>query len=226
MVRGLGVTYLVTLTVIGAYIAGIAALLRWVSFLPLEFAIAIFGILSIFSMLGGALYERRNELGIDTHRSPERSAELERAAQLRRSEAVVTEAYGLARAGSHTKAWSMLQDWLAAQGRSAESYHWACQRLASWTDSRYVTRLTQDYVDRLIALREVGQALDAVARRLEQDPGFRPRTGAVTLKIAQLAARGGGKPGIARTLLSDFVTRFEGDPALAAAEGLADELGH
>jgi membrane protein implicated in regulation of membrane protease activity len=224
MVRGLGVAYLVALAVIGAYIAGIAALLQWVSFLPLELAIAIFGILSIFSMLGGALYERRHELGIDTHRSPERSAELERLAELRRSEAVVTEAYGLVRVGSHTRAWSMLQDWLAARGRSAESYHWLCQRVAAWTDPRYATRLTQEYIDRLITLRQDGQALDVVTRRLEQDPSFRPRTGAATLRIAQLAARGGGRPRIARSLLTDFATRFEGDPGITAAEALANEL--
>jgi membrane protein implicated in regulation of membrane protease activity len=224
MVRGLGVAYLVALAVIGIYIVGIAALLRWVSFLPLELAIAIFGILSTFSMLGGALYERRHELGIDTHRSPERSAELEHRAELRRSEAVVTEAYGLVRVGSHTRAWSMLQDWLAARDRSAESYHWLCQRLASWADPRYVTRLTQDYVERLIALGQLGQALDVVARRLAQDPSFRPRTGAITLKIALLAARGGGKPAVARVLLTDFGTRFEGDRAVAAAQALANEL--
>jgi hypothetical protein len=118
----------------------------------------------------------------------------------------------------------MLQDWLAAQGRSAESYHWLCERVAPWTDPRYATRLTEEYVDRLITLRQDGQALDVVARRLERDPGFRPRTAAATLKIAQLAARGGGRPRIARTLLTDFATRFEGDPAVAAAEALASEL--
>jgi membrane protein implicated in regulation of membrane protease activity len=224
MVRGLGATYLVALAVIGAYAAGISALLQWVSFLPLELAIAIFGILSTFSMLGGALYERRHELGIDTHRSPERSAELEHRAELRRSEAVVTEAYGLVRVGSHTRAWSLLQDWLAARDRSTESYDWLSQRLATWSDPRYATRLAQDYVDRLITLGQAGQALDVVGRRLEQDPSFRPRTGATTLKIAQLAVRGGGKPGIARALLTDFATRFEGDPVVAAAEALANEL--
>jgi hypothetical protein len=224
MVRGLGVTYFVAIAVIGAYIAGISALFQWVSFLPLELAIAIFGILSTFSMLGGALYERRHELGIDTHRSPERSAEVERRVELRRSEAVVIEAYGLMRVGSHTNAWSLLQDWFAARDRSAESYHWLCQRLATWSDSRYATRLAQDYVDRLITLGQVGQALDVVARRIEHDPSFRPRTGATTLEIAQLAARGGGKPGIARILLTDFATRFEGDRTVRAAEALANDL--
>jgi hypothetical protein len=224
MVRGLGVTYLVVLAVIAAYIAGIAFLLQRISFLPLELAIALFGILSIFSMLGGVLHERRHELGIDTRHSPERTADLERREELRLGDAVVTEAYGLVRVGSHTKAWAMLQDWLAAQGRSVENYHWLCERVASWTDPRYVTRLTEEYVDKLLTLRQDGQALDVVADRLEKDPSFRPKTAAATLRIAQRAARGGGKPRIARALLADFAKRFEGDLAVAAAEALASEL--
>ena len=51
--------------------------------MPLELALAMFGILSIFSVLGGALYERRNELESDTRESPERTPELERRANSR-----------------------------------------------------------------------------------------------------------------------------------------------
>lgn len=224
MVQGLGVTYLVVLAVIAIYIAGIAFLLPRISFLPLELAIALFAILSIFSMLGGVLYERRHELGIDTRHSPERSADLERREELRRDEALVAEAYGLVRVGSHTKAWAVLQDCLAAHGRSVENYHWLCERVASWTDPRYVTRLTEEYLDKLLALREDGRALDVVADRLERDPSFRPKTAAATLRIAHCAARGGGRPRIARALLADFAERFEGDPAVAAAKALAGEL--
>jgi hypothetical protein len=118
----------------------------------------------------------------------------------------------------------MLQDWLAAHGRSVENYHWLCERVASWSDPRYVTRLTQEYVDKLLTLREDGQALDVVTGRLEKDPSFRPKTAAATLRIAQRAARGGGKPRVARALLADFAKRFEGDPAVTAAEALANEL--
>jgi hypothetical protein len=44
------------------------------------------------------------------------------------------------------------------------------------------------------------------------------------LTVAQLAARGGGMPRVARTLLSDFTARFEGDPRVAVAAALAQHL--
>jgi hypothetical protein len=74
-------------------------------------------------------------------------------------------------------------------------------------------------------LKQTGEALDVVARRLSQDSRFRPKSAADTLKIAQLAARGGGAPQVARTLLADFAARFAGSPHVAAAEALARHLG-
>jgi hypothetical protein len=224
MVRGLGAMYFVVLAVIALYIAGIGLLVRWVSFVPLELALAMFGILSMFSVLGGALYERRDELNLDTRKSPERTLEVERRAQSRQSDAVVADAYGLVRVGSHAKAWAVLQDWLSTRGNAIEDYHWLCERVSTWGDPRYATRLTEEYVERLLSLRKDGQALDVVSRRLELNPSFRPKTAAATLRIARLAARGGGAPRIARALLADFGARFPGDPSTAAAQALASEL--
>ncbi len=76
--------------------------MKWVPFMPLELALAMFGILSLFSVLGGALYERRHELGLDTRKSPEQTEELARRDELRENHALVTEAYGQMRAGSNT----------------------------------------------------------------------------------------------------------------------------
>jgi hypothetical protein len=225
MIRGLGVVYLLVLLVIGAYVVGIGMLVKWLSFMPLELALAMFGILSIFSVLGGALYERRNELGIATRKSPERAEEQAREAELRRSHALVTEAYGQMRAGSHTKAWALLQDWLASRGHAISDYHWLCEHVAHWHDSRYSNRLTEDYVDKLLQLKDRGRALDVVRQRMDEDPSFRPKTAAATLSIAQLAAQGGGLPRIARMLVADFDTRFPDDPGVGAARALAERLG-
>jgi len=63
-----------------------------------------------------------------------------------------------------------------------------------------------------------------VAQRLKMDPGFRPKSAADTLNVAQLAARGGGNPRVARVLLSDFAARYAGDPRVAAAEALVQHL--
>jgi hypothetical protein len=63
-----------------------------------------------------------------------------------------------------------------------------------------------------------------VAQRLKLDPSFRPKSAADTLGIAQLAVGGGGNPGVARALLSDFAARFAGDPRISMAEALAHQL--
>ena len=102
------------------------------------------------------------------------------------------EAYGLMRAGAHIKSFGMLEEWLKGRGYTPEDYRWLCERTASWDDPRYVTRLTEELVARLLVLKRTGEALDVVGRRLNLDPTFRPKSAADTLSIAQLAARGGG----------------------------------
>ena len=185
----------------------------------------MFAILSIFSSLAGALYDRRHELGLDTWHSPERAAAKERAADLHQNVQLVTEAYGQVRVGAHAKAWAMLQEWLAARGQSSEDYRFLLDRVVTWSDSRYANRLAEEYVDKLLAAKRNGDALDAVRERLRVDPAFRPKSAAATLQIARLAAQGGGATGLARTLLSDFSQRFAGDPLVGPAAEFARHLG-
>jgi hypothetical protein len=224
LVWNLGPVYLLVLAIIGGYTLLIVLLGRWELWLPLQIAIFMFCILSVFSVLGGALYERRHELGLETYHSPERTEERVRAQERRQSEHELAEAYGKVRAGSHTAAWQQLQTWLTAHGNSPENYHWICERVASWGDLRYVTRLTEDYVDRLLTLKRNGEALNVVAQRLREDPSFRPKSASATLQIARLAAAGGGTTGVARALLADFSTRFAGDPSIVAADALSRQL--
>jgi hypothetical protein len=224
LVWKLGPVYLLVLAVIGGYTVLIVLLGRWELWLPLQIAILMFCILSVFSVLGGALYERRHELGLETYHSPERTEERVQAQVRRQSEHELTEAYGKMRAGAHTAAWQQLQTWLAAHGNSPENYRWLCERVAPWGDSRYLTRLTEDYVDRLLTLKRTGDALTVVAQRLREDPSFRPKSASATLQIARLAAAGGGTTGVARALLADFSTRFAGDPSVVAADALSRHL--
>jgi hypothetical protein len=225
MVLGLGPLYVLVLAIIGGYSLLIALLARSELWLPLQIAIFMFCILSVFSVLGGALYERRHELELEPWDSPERTHARLQARELRQSEAEITEAYGQMRAGSHTRAWELLQAWLASRGHAPDDYRWLCGRVAAWDDPRYVTRLTEDYVDRLLVLKRNGEALDVVAARLGQDPSFRPKSAAATLQIARIAAAGAGVPRVARTLLADFPVRFPGDPNVVAADALARHLG-
>ena len=184
----------------------------------------LFAILSIVSALGGAVYIRRDELGIEVWHSPERCEERQRQEELKKSDRVVDSAFNQARLGAHGKATQILVDWLKSRNNDPEDYQWLCLRTAKWNDPRHLRRMTADYVDRLLQLRRNGEALDLVGERLKTDPDFRPTNAAVTLTIAQLAARG-GSPAIARALLADFAVRYAGEPGVAAAATLARELG-
>src|SRR3984957_17281604 len=128
MVSGLGPLYALVLAIIGGYSLLIATLGRWELWLPVEIAIYMFCILSIFSVLGGALYERRDQLGLETWASPERTEQVRSRQELRRSEKEVMDAYGQMRAGAHIDAWQHLQSWLTARGHAPEDYRWLCGR--------------------------------------------------------------------------------------------------
>jgi hypothetical protein len=117
-----------------------------------------------------------------------------------------------------------LQTWLASRAHATEDYRWLCARVESWGDPRYITRLTEEYVDRLLTLKRNGEALDVVAARLANDAAFRPKSAMATLQIARLAAAAGSNKRVARALLADFSTRFAGDPCVPAAAALAQQL--
>jgi hypothetical protein len=225
LVRGLGLLYGAVLLVILAYALGLKLLWAFDLWLPVEVVIGMFAVLSVFSFLGGALYERRHELNLETWVSPERTVALKNKQNQRENDKQVHEAYGLMRAGSHVKSFQMLDDWLKSRGKTPEDYRWLCERTMSWGDPRYVTRLTEELIARLLTLKRSGEALDVAGQRLNLDPTFRPKSAADTLAIAQLAARGGGASRLARILLSDFAERFAGDPQLPAAQSLKDHLG-
>jgi hypothetical protein len=224
MMHGLGPLYGFVLSVI--VVEGLLlAALRALGLSPvITTALDMFAILSVFSVLGGALYERRNEMGLDTWISPEQDAEKTRKAELRENEKIVTEAYGLMRAKKHVQSWELMQDWLVTRGNEPHDIGWLADCVANWDDPRYAVRLTEEQIARLIELKKNSEALGVLQSRLKIDPAFRPKTAADTLSLAQLAARGGATPKVARTLLSDFASRFPGDPRVTIAAALAEHL--
>jgi len=225
MIVGLGPLYLAVLGYVALVILFLGLLVRLHLWLPLDFTLGMFATLSVFSALGGALYERRHELGLEAWHSPERTAHIESELERRESDRLVTEAYGLVRVGQHVAAWKLLQDWLTSRGFDVEDYRWLLPRVTAWPDMRYANRLTQEYVARLLTLRLTGEALDAVSARVKLDASFRPKTANATFTVAQLATQGGGTSSVARVLLTDFGSRFPNDPRLEAANALLRQLG-
>lgn len=143
--------------------------------------------------------------------------------ELRDDSAVLWDAHGSMRCGNPARSWRVLAEWLRSRGDQPEDYERLFARILNWEDGRVISRLTEARVARLLVLRRSAEVLDVVAQRLSIDRHFRPSSAADTLSLAQIAARGGA-PRISRTLLSDFDTRFAGDPRVSISEALKRRL--
>jgi hypothetical protein len=219
----LGWRYTVFIGVFLAYVLlafGVFALDLW---LPLNLLVILFLGLSLFSLLAGFLYDRRDELGLEVWHSPEKKQARREADVRMQSQKVVDDAYGQVRAAQHVAAWNTLTAWLETRQHRFEDYDWLIERITPWPDGRYLTRVTEDYLDRLLAANRNKDALVVADRALRHEPAFRPKTPASTLKLAHLALSNGA-PMLARSLIADYGQRFPSDPNVRAAQSLLTRL--
>jgi hypothetical protein len=220
--RGFGWIYLAVTA--SAVVFGLVVTLLARADLPqaLGLAVALFGWLSLFALLGGGLYERREALGLEATHAPERAQARESRETGREHERFIDGVYGQARSGNLQDAWRTIEQRLGARAHADEAYAWLLDRLDALEDPRLADRLAQAFVSRLLA-RDNAKALRVVEQRLAWRPGFRPRTAAETLRVAELASLSGHRAS-ARALLADFGRRFPADAAAPQAAALAERL--
>jgi hypothetical protein len=132
VVRGLGPYYALLLISLLAF-AGIVSLLRrmdvWVL---LENAITLWCVVAFFSLVGACLYVRRQQLGYEPSRSPERAAARAESERLKVRARMVDDVFQLVRIGKHVDATGPLAKWLRdtdAEHVSKDAYHVAEQAL-------------------------------------------------------------------------------------------------
>lgn len=228
LIRRLGTSYLVVLAAVAA-----PAALAWVivtqsfgSFafgLPLTLALMMFCCLSAFGVIGGVLYEKRDELGLDAWKSPERDRERVNRETGIRHERIIDELYGHWRGGARTEALQAAEKWLDSRGRDPDEYEWLCSRLLKWPDRRLAHRLAQDYIARLLDNRRAGDALGVARRHLDADADFRPARASELIRLVTVA-RDAGDRAVARRLIADFETHFPNDSAAPVARQMQGEL--
>ena len=127
--------------------------------LPLAIVGLMYGWLAVFSVIGGALYERRHELGIDTWRSPERDRARHEADQSKDHARFIDELIRtLARRSTQGSVASRAKS--AGRARSSpDEYSWLCEALLRWPDRRLASRIAQDYLTLLLAAKRYSEAL-------------------------------------------------------------------
>jgi hypothetical protein len=194
------------------------SLLPWWLLIPA----AQFAWLSVFSLIGGSLYERREALGHEAIDTPERRAARAQLQLESERARFMDTVYGEARGGNLAAAWRTIERELARQNYAFEFYDWMLQPLSRLDDRRLAARLAQDYVSRALA-RDNARVTRLAQRCIAADASFRPRSGAETLRVAELARLAGDRS-TAQALLIGFEQHFPGDSALAQALALAEQL--
>lgn len=116
VMRGLGSAYLVLLAATIAFAAAICGLEHLPVWGVVKTAAAQWLLLSLFSLVGGAIYERREALGHEPQVSPERAAEREERERVRRREHMLDDAYVPARIHESQRVVEPLRRWLDAAG--------------------------------------------------------------------------------------------------------------
>jgi hypothetical protein len=122
------------------------SLLPWWLLIPA----AQFAWLSVFSLIGGSLYERREALGHEAVDTPERRAARAQLQLDRERARFMDTIYGEARGGNLAAAWHTIERELALQNYAFEFYDWMFERLSRLDNPRLAARLAQDYLSRAL----------------------------------------------------------------------------
>ncbi|MEP7247121.1 MAG: hypothetical protein ABI885_26025 [Gammaproteobacteria bacterium] len=222
---GLGSYYFVILGVIAFYV--IVMFLAAGSSLPysLKTGLGLFFVLSLFSLLGGALYERRHRLGLDPTHSPERTAERENRERARIRARTLDEVYGEARSGNFLAARESLTRWLREESvdyleRDALFF---MSQAREWQDEKAFVFISRFLISHLIETGKTGAAVETAAGVLARAPTLKLGTATDTLKLASLA-RAAGKRSLALRLVAEFERQFPGDAHMDEALALRREV--
>ena len=188
-------------------------------------ALLMYAWLAMFSLIGGVLYERRLDIGLDDVHTPESidTSGDEQVPDERVRSREFDRIYAEWRGGAHANAWNTVLGLVDKSSDQLSELRWLYRRAAQWPDGRLADRLAREMLPRLLAKRSTGEALDLVRERLRKDPRFRPAGSADLLTLVHLA-RTAGDRATARLLLQDFSTLYPGDPAQSVVDRLNTQL--
>ncbi len=193
--------------------------------LVVQIALLMYAWLATFSLIGGVLYERRLDIGLDDVHTPESidTSGDEEVPDERVRSLEFDRIYAEWRGGAHANAWNTVLGLVGKRSDQLAELQWLYQRAAQWPDGRLADRLAREMLPRLLARRSTGAALDLARERLRKDPRFRPAGSADLLTLVHLA-RTAGDRATARLLLHDFAKLYPGDPAQPVVDRLNTQL--
>jgi len=224
LIGRLGNDYVLIIACAGVLLV-VAVIAMRMSWLPLflRLAVAMYAWLALFAVIGGVLFERRLDIGLEAAHSPERVDAKEATELNQQRNRLLDRIYAEWRGGSHITACNTVTELLRQSNEPGQELQWLYEKTREWPDVRLASQLAQAWIPYLFEAKQPGRVLDVLKERLAKDANFRPATSQQVLRSARLA-RDGGERRIARQLLHDFAVRFPNDSLRAVAEDLRSEL--
>lgn len=225
LVRGLGGYYVLIIAAIVCYAFVIVLLSRLALWNIALFALADLFLLSLYAAIGGAIYERRLQLGYEPRSSPERQLERDTREHTKLLGLMLDEAYYPLRVGEVERAIAPLKQWLGAASaeRLETDVVTIMGRAMEWNHLRGLQAVTRCVVSTSILRRKLALAIEAVELALRQLPRFALDTEEETTALATYA-KAIGRKSLALTLIRNLQLNEPARPLGQAAAGLQREL--
>jgi pentatricopeptide repeat protein len=172
LIRGLGPLYLGILAAMPLYLAVIWAASHLGVWSILQHAAGLLCQLSFFSLIGGSIYLRRRQLGIEPSRSPERAAAREETERVKLRARMIDDVFQQVRIGKHVEATRPLAKWLSGlDGETAarDAQYIAAQALG-WESPAGLNTLASTLIRHLLRAGRPDAALAIFARLRERAP--------------------------------------------------------
>jgi len=156
-------------------------------------------LLLMFALVGGAMFEHRLELGIDSRTRREWLKERDLREHAADRARMLDVAYRKFQVHRSSEGWEEIASWLRIHTDLSE--HRAILSTAStWDDVRVADKLANELVTILLSRRATGEALFVVEQRLNTNPKYQVMPRAAAIRMAELADAA-GKKALQRRLL-------------------------
>jgi hypothetical protein len=225
VIVGMGWVYLVLVAAEAVVVISSIALIAMPLWSVVSYAALELLMLYLYTLIGGALFVRRVELGFEPLASPEHKSELADQAQAKRRQQMIDEVYGAARVREAAQAVLVLKRWLAAAPAhtlQADVPAILGQALL-FPEQRGLPTVARTLISHLVEIRRLSLALSVMDTVATAVADFTPESEAEVVALAQYAILAGRRT-LARSMIEQWV-RFEGAADLGVpARKLSEEL--
>jgi hypothetical protein len=225
VIVGMGWEYLLLVAAVAIVVWCGAALEATPIWAVIRYAVVALMLLCLYTLIGGAIFVRRLELGFEPRMSPERRAEKVEAEYAQRRQVMMDEVYGFVRARDGVRAGDRLKQWLVESG----AHHLHADVLAildlamQFPERRGLATIARALISHLVRVKRLSLALTVMEIVSNVSADFTPTSEAETVALAAYSVPA-GRRSLAREMIERWV-RYAGDEGLSdAARKLREEL--